>query len=340
MNIQTLIIIILAVPILAAVVSFIRKGFSFTAFFSILFSTLILIGGIFLYMDTSDFQKNFSSSGKSFVLVKDDRLIAGFEGTLASEQEAPVFFKQDEISRFQDAYSRDSMAEIKGANYKLFIIPFEIFSMQSVSFNDEELSMEYVKSLFDSEHPIDEYIGRMISKQDIDTELIGMAEQKYRNEMNRLFQDDAQLKGALFALLFTEEIKKQGQAFLIKEYKAGAIKIYEETLLFRLIKILPSSLIDKLTQSVVSEPSATQEVKIIGKFYNEKEDETFEFTDSSRIIRTYKIWGLDSYTHQALTYSISNDVITMNYPLGVVEFYKIIDQNTLSSEDLFYKKVE
>lgn len=247
MNVQTLILIILAVPILAAIVSFIRKGFSFTAFFSILFSTLILIGGIFLYMDTSDFQKNFSSSGKSFVLVKDDKLIAGFEGRLASEEEAPVFFKQDEISRFQDAYSRNSLVEIKGNSYKLFIIPFEIFTIKSVEFNDEDLSMEYVKSLLDSEHPIDSYIRHMISKQDIDPELAGMAEQKYRNEMDKLFQDDAQLKGALFALLFTEEIKKEGQAFLIKQYKDGAIKIYEETLLFRLIKILPSSLIDRLT---------------------------------------------------------------------------------------------
>ena len=59
-------------------------------------------------------------------------------------------------------------------------------------------------------------------------------------------ETQAKMKGIMFETLFAAMTIQQGPFFIINEYKAGNMQIYEETLIFKLIKIFPPKMFEEI----------------------------------------------------------------------------------------------
>ena len=66
------------------------------------------------------------------------------------------------------------------------------------------------------------------------------------NSLN--IRDDTEFKAVLFTVLFGALMEDQGSFVIFTQYKKENIIIYPETTLFRLIKIIPLSLLDKVVK--------------------------------------------------------------------------------------------
>ena len=99
-------------------------------------------------------------------------------------------------------------------------------------------------SLLESETPAYDYIESVVGTT---TRKETLKNQMF-SELN--IQEDTEYKGILFFMLFGSAIEQQGPFFIFEQYKTGNIIIYQETIMFKLIKFIPSSLVYTMIKAV------------------------------------------------------------------------------------------
>lgn len=208
---------------------------------SVLFSLILVLFFILVAQDVSDFKTNFPTSEKIFLLNYNNKITAGFSGML-SENTTPSFMKSNDIGLYNNYFEKGELKNILGERYSLFIVDKEAFNnTKLIRFGEEDLTKDFVFSLLNSNSPIEDYAAYYIQIKDLPSSGLGSV----KDQIKKQFGSDAEFKGAVFAVLYSESSQKD-PSFLIKEYKKGNVNIYPERLVFKIAKKIPSFFLDKI----------------------------------------------------------------------------------------------
>jgi len=115
---------------------------------------------------------------------------------------------------------------------------------------EEAYPTSYILDLLKEEQPLHTFVSDTYQDQ-IDplmaAQQSALIEQSIQEALG--IEDPAQFKGYLFALLLGEGIREYGPLYIIDQYRIGNIVIYEETMLFRFIDVLPDALYDLVAKN-------------------------------------------------------------------------------------------
>jgi len=196
---------------------------------------LSLLGSSFVYLDVNDFKEKFPVIQSLYLLEKDNNIVAGFFGTKIYS-----YISEEQLNSYQKNFEENNLEEIKSNHYKLFIIDINAFDSITEIQIDEEgpLSKAEINSLFDSSAPVDDYMTiKNIPKQNREILM---------KDFN--IDDEAEFKALLFYQLFAESTEEES-FFIFKEYKSDNIIVYPKSTIFRIIKEMPLSMLDKLIKT-------------------------------------------------------------------------------------------
>lgn len=206
-------------------------------------AAILIISGFFIIADVKDFKDNFPNQPSLYLFEDKNTLLAGMSVVFGEEEPKPIFITKEQLTSFQASFEKNNLQAIIGNNYKLFILSSNAFKdIDKVKSGDIELSRQEILTLLSSETPLDNFILAQIGEAAPEQQR-EIYKQKLKQEAG--IETDAQFKGVLFMLLFGTAMEKQGPLFLFNQYKQGNIIIYPETTLFKLLKIIPSPLLEK-----------------------------------------------------------------------------------------------
>ncbi|MDO8642401.1 MAG: hypothetical protein Q7R76_02300 [Candidatus Woesearchaeota archaeon] len=255
-----ILIVILIIPIVLGIIKIVREGLTLPAVAGLLFSVMMFGVGIMLQLDTTDFTNKFETSPKTILLDDNNAIIAGFTGVL-KEGQPPIFLDQATLDQYTQDYQRGELNAMKKESYKLFIVKRQALGfIEKISFAGEDVSRDDAFTIMNAPDAVDMYADRVVEagvqREDIAPEFREEAKKQYLDEIQKQIGGSGQIKGALFGALVSEATTQQGPLFLLNSYHNKQVVIYEETFMFKVIKIIPNRIL-KL--------ASKKDVPIIGK---------------------------------------------------------------------------
>tara|TARA_Y100000294_G_scaffold167819_1_gene177379 strand:- start:42 stop:776 length:735 start_codon:yes stop_codon:yes gene_type:complete len=208
--------------------------FSFIAFkvvkqvlkltFLITILTIVVLGlfSYLVYQDMGDLKENFSFNDNLLILQNENQLLTGvklnFEKISDFEElEAFNSLSQDQINEYNPYYTNEEYDKILGDHYKILFIDYNTFQdIQEIEVLNKAYSNEFVLQVLESQNPMELLTPKSLN-----------------------IKSSENIKPILFTMLLTEKIKLQKSTFLITEMKNKNIRVYPETITFKIIKYIP-----------------------------------------------------------------------------------------------------
>ncbi len=235
--ISSILIIIILGVIFFLLTKKILKAIGFTIILVLLFS---FASGILIYKDVLDIQQNFETGQKLFLLNHNNTYITGLKIVDMEELNLDAILNQQEINNMVGK----SNSEILGNNYKLFIFNSKTFQdIQSISFWEMEFTKQEIFSLLESPTPINNIITKIIEKENYPETMRQSLTQEFKSALE--ISDNSQMKGILFMLLL-EEKTNQNEKMIFNELRDNNLTIYPETIIFKIIKVVPDPILKKI----------------------------------------------------------------------------------------------
>ena len=238
MDILSIIGIIIFIALAVLILKLIKSTIKAVMLISSVLTVILIIGVFFVYSDANDFKENFPSVPSLYLLQKDDEIIAGFYG-IFSGTTTPSLIGEEQLISYQNNFKENNLSQIRGDYYKIFILKSEVFdSLAEIRTEEDVFSKETIFSFLESDTPVNDYLKFKNAPIGSRDDLL--------NSLN--IRDDTEFKAVLFTVLFGALMEDQGSFVIFTQYKKENIIIYPETTLFRLIKIIPLSLLDKVVK--------------------------------------------------------------------------------------------
>ncbi|HEY9703265.1 MAG TPA: hypothetical protein V6C58_12500 [Allocoleopsis sp.] len=217
------IIITLMILVVAIILLFwIKRALFMLGFLFKLFTIAMILCFLFsiwfgyqIIVDANDFKDNFSNS-TNVVLVKDTINDTGMVAGMIFNPEKKSFeqMTKEQLQYFQNSYKDGEFDSINDQYYKIFMIDVQ-------SFKDIEL-------------PDSEYGKINLTGEDTDS------------IANQIAQNDLGLKNYILSYYLLELFNPTNMPEFIVQLKSGGVKVYENTALFKAVKLLPGKLLAKL----------------------------------------------------------------------------------------------
>lgn len=184
---------------------------------------ILLVSSLFIllsYLDYNNLKEGMNQN--SLILLTDcSNYMAGFSVPLNNIAHNDAYNPINDI----ESYNKKKKKELLNDYYKLFVIGLQFLEtnlQENVVFDSKSIGKRRLINALIAQNPINE--------------LPELADTNYTiNE----------IKAGLFAGSVQSIIKNKGSLALFEGYKQGNITIYKETMLFRLIKLLPISYLNK-----------------------------------------------------------------------------------------------
>lgn len=217
-------------------------GFFFKLF--LLFMLACIIGtGIFGYMvynDVNDFKDNFMNTTSVFILKNEVNGSVSFVGGMvlnpSTRDVKPL--NHTELVNAKKLYDLGDISDLSKQYYKVFVVDsksFDQVKLYNISDQNIELTREEIKKIVTSNNSRDELAGIIAAKRGISKSEVLMQLMPSNEEVN------GYILSYYLATVF--DVSNMGQ--FISELKSGNIKVYDETALFKAVKLVPQVLIDK-----------------------------------------------------------------------------------------------
>lgn len=213
--------------------------------FSLLIISLIIgVGAFFVVKDAIDLKNNFMDHEKLMVLKDGDTVYAAFtfKNISLDKGETLNSLGSDNISQLEESIKRNDYSNYKASYYKIIIFNYSAFNNSlseglKIDVGTEEIifSEDEVKKIFNSNNPSDILYSKFSEKKIFD---------------NFPLTSQEQLKNYLFAYMALNMVKNDGILKIIPKIKSGEINVQPNTAIFKGIKLLPLSLISKLTDKI------------------------------------------------------------------------------------------
>lgn len=232
---------ILIIGVISALVSIFQTGFRMMSVITLVSSLTVLILGIFLYLDVTEFNDKFYTSPNMFMLVDNSTVLTGFYGVMESDKEKPHFFTEEMIEDMEVWYEEGDYDSMKGDNYKMFIVEIKAFEdVENITIDDTVYELEYLHSIILSDTPTEDFADGVIEREKIPDDKREAVKQDLIKQTREDIGDDSAFRGAVFASgLLGSAFEEQGAFFLLKNFQYDMVKIYKEGMLFKTMKYMP-----------------------------------------------------------------------------------------------------
>ena len=241
-GIATIIIVLL-------VVIFLWKGIKkVAAWVLLIILALALFGTIFsldVFKDVTDLAQNLPTARKLFVLKDDSTLHTAFESS-ALNANALSFIDQKTIASFQSSYAKGDLNTIRGSYYKLVIVDAAALTSNKLTVNNNEIAVADVLEAIRADNTRERVVQFIIKEKSLpDT-----AETKryVQEQLGSSIKTDADMRATLFVQLIADAVARN-PLFVTRGLASNTIIVYPETITFKVLKILPESIAQKLVQS-------------------------------------------------------------------------------------------
>ncbi len=190
-----------------------------------LFVIAVLVGGaLWIFNDMNSLRKHFYQDDKMFLLEIDDEIAAGFR---LGATGIPV-----PLSGARDLDGKPDEWGFEDEYYKVIIITWPVVAgnieLAGFSANKDELKQALL-----SEHPKHLFIEK-------GTAALGLkARDQLKLQADTLYPNEDLFAGTIFAVLAEKPLSNPDLMF--KGMKEGTVRIYPETITFKILKILPDS---------------------------------------------------------------------------------------------------
>ena len=217
-----LFLLILVVLAIFTVVFIIKKVAKVAFVLGVIFIVLFFITRGAVLRDFNQLSDNIQGSPNMVLLENKGEIVAGF---IKGEK----IILLDDFALINELYNKNDLKEIKGDNYKLFVLNLSLIGeLERIGVNNKPMTYEEISDFFVSDVSIDS-----ITFEDLALKL-------------DFEEGSIDMKSAVFAYLYETEFKMTKSPLLFfKNYKDGAIKVYPETMFFRFSKFIPLGWIDE-----------------------------------------------------------------------------------------------
>ncbi|MFO8016468.1 MAG: hypothetical protein R6U32_05165 [Candidatus Woesearchaeota archaeon] len=239
---------------------------AFIVFFALVFAVLksiwkafvLAVGILFIVfsvtavlaiLDAREFGRQIQSSPHLFLLEEDGRPLAAMEDVM-SKRGASVP-TEEEFSEYSRLYSEGDYEGLLEDNYRVFVVSTSAFDdLPSGSFGESDsFGKPAIMEMLRSDNAVDVFIDKTIEESKAPKEQIPLIRDKLEDEA----PEEAKLRSSLFSLLLQASLEDAGPMYILEEYKEGTISIYPETMLFRFLNYMPSSVLDKAAETANKE---------------------------------------------------------------------------------------
>ena len=217
-----LIVLVIAVLLVGFLLRMLKGAVKLVATIAVI---AVLVGGaLWIFNDMNDLRKHFYQDDKMFLLEVDDRIVGGFR-LGATGVPVPltgvrgIDGEPDEWG-FEDEY------------YKIIIITWPVVA-RDIELAGFSATASELKQALLSEHPKHLFIDK-------GTAALGIrARDQLKLQADTLYPNEDAFSGTVFALLAEKALSNPDQMF--RGMKEGTVRIYPETITFKILKILPDS---------------------------------------------------------------------------------------------------
>jgi hypothetical protein len=185
----------------------------------------ILIGGaLWIFNDMNSLRKHFYQDDKMFLLEIDNDIVGGFR---LGATGIPV-----PLSGIRDLDGEPDEWGFEDEYYKIIIITWPVVA-KDLELAGFSASANEVRQALLSEHPKHLFIEKS-------TAALGIrARDQLKLQADTLYPNEDAFAGTVFALLAEKPLSNPDLMF--RGMKEGTIRIYPETITFKILKILPDS---------------------------------------------------------------------------------------------------
>ncbi|MFC1800994.1 hypothetical protein ACFLZB_00830 [Nanoarchaeota archaeon] len=248
MLISLIIVGIIFLVVLAILFKFAKKAFKIVFIASLVLGVVLTILGFFIYQDAMELKDQFPVEEKLVLLEHQDQILAGFQGKLNEGEDIILI---DDIQPIQEEYQQEQLEEILGSNYKILIINSQAFeNVNTVYLADKDRPREEIISYLESETALDDFIVNYLQESGVPVTEETKAQALQDMKSQQAIETDDEFKAILFGQLLQETMEDQGQLFIIFQLKNNNLEIYPETIIFKIIKILPLGIVEDLTKTI------------------------------------------------------------------------------------------
>jgi hypothetical protein len=213
--------------------------FRIVSIFLALFLAIIIVTSLMVLNDANNFRKNFANSSNLFILNANGSFISGI--VLNNADTDPfAAISQDKLDSAWKEYDRENIAGLTKGYYKVFIVDIKALDdLEYTRLKDKNVDLEKseVIRILLSKTPKNELSSIIakdssISNNDVLQEMKGM--------------DNDGLKAYLFSYSLTSFFDPENTDNFLIELKKGNIRVYEETMMFKAIRLVPKFLINDI----------------------------------------------------------------------------------------------
>jgi hypothetical protein len=198
-------------------------------------------------MDIKDFKENFSARQSLFIFEKDNKIPAAIYGNFGKQGESPKSASNEQLAAINLDFQNNNLDPLLKDYCKVFIVKQSVFdSIDYIQVGDTNLTKQQVFELIDSENTIEDYITLNFKQQLTDSQKQNLKKSIMEQEN---ITDDTGFKGVLFSMMISSVMEKQGSLFFMKNLQNSNIKVYKETLIFKILNLIPESMLSQFVQS-------------------------------------------------------------------------------------------
>jgi len=218
-------------------------GFFFKLF--LLFMLIVVIGSIIfsytIVKDANNFKNNFGNSTSMFVVKQTsngtDSFLAGM--TVNPENKTLKYMNKSQLLYVEQLYKDNKLTILGAEYYKVFIInlkSFDNINLYNITDQNIQLNKSEMNAVMLSDNARDELAGIMANKTGQDKNAT----------LSHLIYSNEQIKGYILSYYISTVLSPSNTAIFLSQLKDNSIKVYEETALFKALKLIPQSLLNMI----------------------------------------------------------------------------------------------
>jgi energy-coupling factor transporter transmembrane protein EcfT len=196
----------------------------------------VVVSGFFVFQDYKDFRENVNNS--VYIVAEKNNALAGFYQGEAGELS---LMGTDELAAAGKHLAAKNFSGIRGSKYKLFLF-------NSGSIKAANSSFEILGRTFNSEDAL-----KVINSSGSEA----LAPYMGNEAVASFSSDSGKVRSLFFGQLMASSAQKNPM-FLAAEISNGGLKVYPETALFKMLKIVPISMAKKFISEGLK--NATEEI--------------------------------------------------------------------------------
>jgi hypothetical protein len=232
--------IIILIIIGAIVLSFASKFLGATLKILVKLGLIIIIAlallTVLVIKDMNELRTSFGEQNNTFLLYENGKLYTAL--TLKPVKnpvlstDSFIYFTKNQTKTLDKQISNGEYENIMLKTNKLLFISPEVLDKPFSLKLGVELNPDDLLGVIKSDDPFMFLADKIHLSYNLTADIL-------RSSLTSIYGDEGQIKGYLFAALLGNYLQKQEPGELVKNLKEGKIRIYPETITFKLIKYMP-----------------------------------------------------------------------------------------------------